>query len=537
MGEGSELGSLQEKEFVILDMGTNLTGFIGLEVSVLKPAKLFVVFDEILQDNDVNFKRLGTIAALTYDLKPVTRNTQPATFLLESFEPYTFRYAKIIVTEGEVTIDDFYLREYANPDVKIASFESGDEKLNRIFDAGVETFRQNAVDIFMDCPHRERAGWLCDSYFTARVANDLSGNTLIEKNFFENFLLPDSFPHLPKGMLPMCYPADHNDSVFIPNWAMWFVVELEEYLERSQDRQLIDDLQHKVMALLDYFEPFKNEDGLLENLESWIFVEWSAANGFVQDVNYPTNMLFAKTLEIAGKLYEKSELITEAESIRDKIREQSFNGQFFVDNAVRQTKGHPGLDPGPGLSLTSNTTEVCQYFAFYFGIATPESHPELWQKLSTEFGPNRQEKGLYPDVHPANSFVGNYLRLELLSEYGLQQQILEESIDYFDYMAVKTGTLWENISTSASCNHGFASHIVHVLYRDVLGIAEVDSENKVVRFQIPDIELEFCKGQIPIGDSIITFEWQKSGKGIKYKYEIPAGYKLEMINNSGLPIL
>ena len=31
-------------------------------------------------------------------------------------------------------------------------------------------------------------------------------------------------------MLPMCYPADHYDGNFIPNWAMWFVLELEEYI-------------------------------------------------------------------------------------------------------------------------------------------------------------------------------------------------------------------------------------------------------------------------------------------------------------------
>ena len=29
-------------------------------------------------------------------------------------------------------------------------------------------------------------------------------------------------------MLPMCYPSDHNDGVFIPNWAMWFVVQLKD---------------------------------------------------------------------------------------------------------------------------------------------------------------------------------------------------------------------------------------------------------------------------------------------------------------------
>ena len=93
------------------------------------------------------------------------------------------------------------------------------ERLNRLFAAGGETFRQNALDIFMDCPSRERAGWLCDSFFTARVAKDLCGDTRSRRISSRTSSLPPKFAFLPDGMLPMCYPADHNDGVFIPNWA------------------------------------------------------------------------------------------------------------------------------------------------------------------------------------------------------------------------------------------------------------------------------------------------------------------------------
>jgi alpha-L-rhamnosidase len=30
-------------------------------------------------------------------------------------------------------------------------------------------------------------------------------------------------------------------------------------------------------------------------------------------------------------------------------------------------------------------------------------------------------------------------------------------------MAERTGTLWENVDVSASCNHGFASHVIYWL--------------------------------------------------------------------------
>ena len=513
---------LEEDQFRIFDFGINLTGFIGAELEVTKGGRLFLTFDEILSDGDVNFRRMGTINSVTYDLVP-------GTYRIESIEPYTLRYLKAIMTGGECKITRLYLREYVNPDIGRASFESSDPRLNRIFEAGVETFRQNALDIFMDCPSRERAGWLCDSYFMARVALDLSGNTVIEKNFYENFLLPEKFEFLPEGMLPMCYPADHNSGRFIPNWAMWFVVQLEEYLERSNERELVDALKPRVLALIDYFEPFRNDEGLLENLESWIFIEWSEANRFVQDVNYPTNMLFAAMLDIAGELYGLEGLRQDASEIREVIREQAYNGEFFVDNAVRNPDGE--------LVVTENTTEICQYYAYFFDIASPESHPELWHKLSTQFGPGRIHNNPYPGVYFANAFIGNYLRLELLSRYNMRSQLLDESIDFFHYMAERTGTLWENISTHASLNHGFASHIVHVLYRDVLGIAGIDALNRTVSFRIPDIDLAFCRGATPVGDEIFEFEWEKEGDTILLRHFVPDGYKIDIQNDTNYNIV
>lgn len=48
--------------------------------------------------------------------------------------------------------------------------------------------------------------------------------------------------------------------------------------------------------------------------------------------------------------------------------------------------------------------------------------------------------------------------LELLLREGEYQQLLRECIGYFEYMADRTGTLWENQTDHASCNHGFASY-------------------------------------------------------------------------------
>ncbi len=515
--------TLEKNKFATLDFGTNLTGFIGSKISCAEPSKILFYFDEILTDGDVNTKkRMSDVNnQVVYEL-------QPGNYLLETFEAYTFKYLKVIVLDGKCKMDDICLREYAYPENKQAAFSSDNEKLNAIYRAARQTFRQNAVDIFMDCPSRERAGWLCDSYFTAIMEKDFTGESKVAHNFYENFALPDSFKYLPDGMLPMCYPADHPDGVFIPNWAMWFVIQIDDYKQRGGDPQLVARLEPRITNLLHYFESFENEDGLLEKLDSWIFVEWSKANSFVQDVNYPTNMLYATVLKKAGELYNNQHWLDKAAQIKQTILKQSFNGEFFVDNAVRDENGE--------LEVTDNTTEVCQYYAFFFNIATPETHPELWKKLTTAFGPNRDDKVTYPDVFIANAFIGNYLRMDILSRYGLQEQLLSEVQDYFYGMAKQTGTLWENMKSSASCNHGFASYLGHVLYRDVLGINNVDYLNKKVTICFSDVDLNECSGVLPVGDDAIELKWKKQNGKIMYSLNVPDGFQVEVVNKSSLEV-
>jgi alpha-L-rhamnosidase len=277
------------------------------------------------------------------------------------------------------------------------------------------------------------------------------------------------------------------------------------------------------LRLFDYFRPFRNQDGLLEKLQSWVFVEWSKANDFVQDVNYPSNMLYAEALAAAARMYDLPELTRDAETIRAVIRRQSFDGEFFVDNAVRQAGQ---------LQVTRHRTEVCQYFAFFFGLATPETHPQLWRTLVKDFGPQRKQTKAFPEVHPANAFIGNVLRLELLSRYGLAQQNLDESIAYLLYMADLTGTLWENDGAYASCDHGFASHAVHVLYRDVLGLHQVDTVQRQVRLCFAEVRLDWCEGRVPTADGAVELRWWKDGDQTRYRVRVPAGYKVQVENRS-----
>lgn len=437
--------TLPAGRFITAKFHNNHSGFPAMHVVCREKTRLVALMDEIVLDNDINFWRMGDVCnIIRWDL-------EPGEYDLLAFECYTLQGMKLAVLEGCAALSDIHLVEYASS-APMQSYTGDNANLQKIWNAAIETYRQNAVDVFTDCPSRERAGWLCDSYWTARVEKVLTGESVVERNFLENFLLPESHPYLPKGMFPMCYPADHNDGVYIPNWAMWLVLELREYLDRSGDRAMIDAFKSKLDDFFAFMDSFLNEDGLLEHLPSWVFVEWSRANALVQDVNYPSNMLYAQCKQAYGELYGDQRMLDTADAMRKTIVEQSFGGDFFIDNAVRGEDGK--------LHLSGEKTEVCQYYAFYFGAATPEKYPELWEKLLHDFGPHRKEHNKYPEVHFANAFIGNYLRLDLLDRYGYSELVKENIEGYFTKMAELTGTLWEHDNTCASLDHGFASHVV-----------------------------------------------------------------------------
>lgn len=431
----------------VWDMGVNTTGYIRLRANAKKGAVVYAVYNERLPEQGYpDAGRDSCANVVRWTIK------EDGYYDLLSFEPYTYRFIQVIVMNADAAVRTVSQFRETYPESGLANRRKmPNEELQTIYNAAIETFVQNSTDIFMDCPSRERAGWLCDSYFTSRVERELTGKSLVEHDFLENFLLPERFEYIPAGMLPMCYPSDHYDGCFIHNWAMWYVVELKEYLDRSGDAALIAAAKKRVYDLVDFTAKYENTDGLLADLDSWIFVEWSEANDYVRDVNYPTNMLYSLFLDSVSAMYGDAALAEKAKKLRAAINERSFDGTFYVDNAVKDGKG--------GFVNTRNRSETCQYYAFFTGTATKETRPALWKTMLEDFGPGRAATGAYPEIPKANAFIGNYLRLQLLFREGLYDKLTWEIRAFFLPMARATGTLWENMTDFASCNHGFASHV------------------------------------------------------------------------------
>jgi alpha-L-rhamnosidase len=447
------------------------------------------------------------------------RLEKPGRYSLESIHPYGLKTAHLIVEEGEVEVLGFKVRSYLNSDVGRASFRCSDPGLELIFSAAKQSLACNAVDIFTDCPGRERGAYFGDTVFTGRGADALLGECAFERVLYENYALAPKFRDVPDGMIPMCYPADVTlDSAhWIPNFCLWSVIELADYLKRSGDRALADRFRSRAEGILAWFRRSRNEMGLLENLPGWVFVEWSDASRFVNGISFATNMTYIRFLDAFAELYGDAGCAREAERLRAVVRRLSWRGEWFCDNAVRNAAGE--------LEFSGESTELNQYLAFFSGVATRERDAGLWRRV-LELGPMRK-KGLYPKLWPSNLLFGYSLRFVLLSEAGESARVLEETRHLYLPMAKKTGTLWESVGTAGySCCHGFPSMAAWQLMRDALGLKEIRRGEKKVRIEIPDgVRLEWCEGEIPVSASeSVKISWRRRGKERDVAVELPAGW-------------
>lgn len=508
--------NLTESEFVNLKLPYENTGFLTFKAQCEKDSTVYFLFDEILCDDDVLPTKHypGTTNVIPFFMKKGVHE-------FTCIDPKSIHYLKVLCVKGNVKVENIGLMEYINPNGRIASFTSDDEALNRIYDAAVHTFEQGASDIFMDCPSRERAGWLCDSFFTGRTEKDLTGASLVEKGFLENFFYATDFGKHPKGMFPMCYPSDilfTDDRIekqaYIPNWAMFLVVELEEYVKRTGDTDIIELARPRFYELEEYFKGFINENGLLERLNSWVFLEHSQANKWTQDINFPSNMMYYAMLKAMARMYNDEALSIKADGIKETIKKLSFNGKFFRDHQIIGEDGNK--------FIPEDITEVCQYYAFFSGVATKEEYPELLEIIAKDFGAGHKCEKTHPGVYPANAFIGNYLRMEVLSFNGYRKQVINEIKDYFDYMAIRTGTLWESDTARSSCNHAFASHVVRFIFRDCLGINDIDETNKKIYLNNDYTAPQNVKAVIPLINGSIKITIEDGAR----KVEIVGDYKI-----------
>ena len=437
--------AFRENEYAIVRFGRIEAGFIKLSVSAEEESEIIVAFAEHCESENFAFPNMNVHNAVEW-IVPKGFSGE-----LMTIEPYTAAIAMIAVKRGNVKVERFGIKTYETDDSAYRRGPIDDPALREIYEAAIRNYRHNAVDLFTDCPSRERAGWLGDAYFTSQAEFFLTGKTETEDAYLENLLRFRNHGEIPEGALPETYPSDIYLNTFIPQFDFWMLLEVADHLEKRNHMDKVSEFRPLVENCLAFFEKYENEDALLERLPSWNFVEWSKANDWTRDVNYPTNFLYGEVLRRLGKVFRNDEWSRKGSVVTKNAFAQSFDGTLFRDHAVRDERG--------SLSVCPDTSEVCQYYAMLFGGLSEddERFAIIVRKIRTEFefGRAMKEDGILP----SEMIFGVYLRMQLLMKWGEREILKRDLIGLFGKMHEGTDTLWEYLSGKGSRDHGMCSFV------------------------------------------------------------------------------
>lgn len=514
--------SADDTVYFYLDLGKPAVGFIDVELEAELPGIIDIVHIEspVLYDEKDE---------LSGGANPVTRLKLKEAGLrvsFLSFEPALARFYRIYARNcGNVTLHSFAIRDYTARDKCGGSFLCSDDDLNRIYEASRLTLKLNTLDIFMDCPDRERGGWLCDSYWTGRAERMLYGETRVEKDFLENFLQTDA-EKMWKGFFPECYPAtkaNYGTSPNITTWSFWLIKELSEYVRCSGDTDMPRRYENRLRAFTDGALSFVGDSGLLEDLPC-IFVDWSFSNDerFLGNISTAANCLFASALKDLGGLLGDEALSARGDAMLEIIRgalgthRRDFD---YVPDAI--IKNADGSLRGGGLC-----TESCNYLAVWSGLLRPGEGEKLIFNIVNAMGP-------HPRYTPATRlgraglFIGLQYRFDLLARLGAQEVLLKELAQFYGYQLKEgPGTLWEStdMNNTSRC-HGFTAYTGVQLMRDVLGLGVPDELTKTVKIDPHPGDLRWARGFVNTSDGVISLSWvQKHGKP-EMRLSLPEGWK------------
>ena len=142
----------------LLDFGQNLVGWLRFTVQGPEGGTITVRHAEVLEDGELCTRPLRTARATD---RLVLSGGED--FFEPSFTTHGFRYAGITGWPGTPSADDVEAVVVHTEQARIGHFSCSDERLNRLHENAVWSWRGNSVGVPTDCPQRdERLGWTGD---------------------------------------------------------------------------------------------------------------------------------------------------------------------------------------------------------------------------------------------------------------------------------------------------------------------------------------------------------------------------------------
>lgn len=441
--------STEEGIYLVLDMGEEECGYLNLDLRVPAGTRVDIAFGEHLDDLRVRsftFDCIRNFAGVFY-------GSGKRDNFVHYFKRIGCRYLQLHINANEFTLYYAGLLPAYYP-VHIQKAPSFSEFIDqKIYDTGIRTLRLCMHEHYEDCPWREQALYAMDS----------RNQMLCGYYAFHEFVFARESIQLlalgqrPNGLLELCAPA--LISVTIPAFSLIWILELQEYVDYSQDVLFGETMLPVAEKILHFFRE-RQVDGLctfLHDNEYWNFYDWqSGLVGSEEDINgllpdeirfdAPLCAFYILALDAFGKLARKCGLNEKEKACENEKQEMSARTVTMFWDGERNCFASYFSD-----GKQYHFCELTQSLFLCAGICDKKTEPDLARLLLTPDSAllpvTLSYKIFYYDalIHVSNSYVKN---------------VFEDIRNVWGNMICKGATsFWE--TSEGACAFGSAGSLCH----------------------------------------------------------------------------
>jgi len=527
----------------VVDLGQNINGWIRLDRLGPEGTTAILTHGEALgADGDLTLDHLVSSEGsesfpwdvsnwnLPFQEDRVTSAGKPG----QSFEPrhttHGFRYVRVEglpdLSEGDV------VGMVVHSDLRRTGwFECSDERINKLHEAAVWSFRGNACDVPTDCPTRECAGWTGDWQIfvgTAALIYDVAG-------FSTKWLRDLAADQRPDGCVPHWIPdtlpqdvADNPIPFGSAGWGDAAVIVPWEIYRAYGDVQLLEEQWPSMMGWVEYAARAAAERG---NPYIWDggfhFGEWLEPGEAIDNAF----LLPADQSDVAtAYLHHSSTLLSRIAAVLGRTAD--LDRYRKLAERTRAAWQAEFITP---LGTLARDTQASHVRALAFDLVPAELRPRVLTRLV--------ELIRQAGTHVGTGFLATPYLLPVLAEnghldaaYELLLQDTEPSwLTMIERGATTIWELWDGLDARGtprgSLNHYSKGAVIAFLYRYTSGIGMVDEESAYRRFRItpkPGGGLTSAKATYDSPYGRIESAWRATAGEFALAVTVPPGTRAEI---------
>jgi alpha-L-rhamnosidase len=526
----------------VYDLGQNSSAWPRIFVSGPKGATIRLVPGERLKDGQIDQSTSGRPMYYEYTLDGSGRAEWAPRFTY-----YGFRYVQVqggvpkdSVAEKEGSAEKTPVIEELEgevlyPDVQTSgSFECSNTLFNRIHALINWAIVSNMKSVLTDCPHREKLGWLEQTYLNGpgvmlnydvlplyrKMADDMADAQL------SNGLVPDIAPEY------KVFKGGFRDS---PEWGSACVLAPWLSHQRYGDLQILEKHYPMMQRYLDYLGTKAQDCIISEGLGDWYDIG---------PKNFGPSQLTPLALTATATYYRDAGVMAQ---IADCLRKTDDAAKYRDLAAEIRTAFNQRF-----FNSQENTYATGSQTALAMPLVLHLVDDDARQAVADRLVKDIRDHG----NHTTAGDVGHYYVLRALAQAGRSDVIYDmasrkdhPSYGYqIEHGATSLTEAWDGPTRGASQNHFMLGHIEEWFYRDLGGIqfdlSKSDPERIMIRpYLCPGIQWVKTSYQSVLGR--IACDWQRQGKRCSMRVLIPVNAEASVcipvrdssvVDESGKPV-